>query len=283
MGPEKNQWVARITKGKAAPSLAAQSSFRSFLPYLSWIRFRDLPKKKVVFISIARNSVWLVAENQIGFVNLGSEDGVQPGMVFEAFQTKDGMTAQPFASANLFRVVDIQAIQVTEGFSTVLVISGTKEIYEGTPVHLLMDVTKFRKYGAVSSTVSGETAPKLEQQNWDSIITNPNPNAMPSSAPPAEAPETNEQTPQNPATGGAKGNELDPYDTEDQLNADEKKELQQLEKYKPSAPTTAPSGTPEANPEAGAPPAGAPQLRKSTGGGIRSGRWRIDGSSTGGQ
>lgn len=239
-------------------------------------------------------STYVTGQFGYGFVNLGSEDGIQEGMIFESVITKDGVTDKSLGKDIDFHSADLQVVQVSERFSTVRVIAGSTEIPEGAPLRLLTDVSRFQKSNATPEKATTPTpsasqapeelpAPTAEPSQTPSPGPEelPPPVAEPSPAPAPSVAPSPEPAPavQPSAAPPAQTNELDQYDQEDHLKKGEEKELKQLEQYKAKvpeelpppegAPQTAPLQSPstedlpppppaESAPSGGAPSSGAP-------------------------
>jgi hypothetical protein len=109
------------------------------------------------------SSTYITGQHSFGFINLGSEDGIQEGMVLESYQPNDLNTGRALSSPELFHVADMQVVQVSERFSTVLIFSGATEVYDGMPVQLLTDISHLQKYGAIPSP-NADTPPAPEAE-----------------------------------------------------------------------------------------------------------------------
>ncbi|MFL5814340.1 MAG: hypothetical protein ACJ763_12240 [Bdellovibrionia bacterium] len=107
------------------------------------------------------SSTYITGQHSFGFINLGSEDGIQEGMVLESYQPNDLNTGKALSSPELFHVADMQVVQVSERFSTVQIFSGATEVYDGMPVQLLTDISHLQKYGAIPSP-NADTPPAPE-------------------------------------------------------------------------------------------------------------------------
>lgn len=81
-------------------------------------------------------STSVVAEGKQVFVNRGTEDGVTPGMVFEAFQYTDPMTGEALTNENIVSLAKIMIVQASDRFSTGIVTQSTQPLIEGAPLVL---------------------------------------------------------------------------------------------------------------------------------------------------
>jgi hypothetical protein len=162
------------------------------------------------------------AQHKLVFVDRGTDDGVQVGMVFRAYQHFDSNNDLRITKGNVLISADLIVVQTSETFSTCYILSSATYIVDGIPVTLLTDISDLTK-------------PNPDRRR---IEINNNVNSI---------------------------DELDRLDNGIGLGEDEKRELQQLEKYK-NEPETAPTEAPPPpemppNPEGGevAPPVTAPQ------------------------
>jgi hypothetical protein len=149
-------------------------------------------------------ATYTTAQHKLAFINRGSADGVQPGMIFRAYEHYDPANDKKITSADFIVDADVMVVHVTDHFSTALVLRSELTIVEDAPVTLLMDVSDLiTRYGF------GEVLPGEKKR----------------------------------------ANELDELDgVGDGLNPDERRELEQLERWKGN-PSDQPAGeTPELPP-----------------------------------
>lgn len=307
VGIQNGYWIGLVKQGRGLMNRGAK-----LIPLPPRIKNVDpipAPASKLGYFYVDKESSSTIAgQHSFGFVNLGSEDGLQEGMVLEGFQSNDQNTGAPLAYQKLFHIADMQVVQVSERFCTVRIIAGATEVYEGLPVHLLTDFNRFQKYGALpidndeeappapapepTSTPTSEPSAEPEPvQSLDEPSSSaspdvpppipapapvPTPETAPTSAPTSAATPAptstaqsvqEQQAPPPPApeptqkpapTPAPTKNELDALDGEDKLNANEERELKQLENYKAKIPETTtnagappppPSTTPPSTPE----------------------------------
>ncbi|MGE0615102.1 MAG: LysM peptidoglycan-binding domain-containing protein [Bacteriovoracia bacterium] len=167
-----------------------------------------------------RSASYAIAENKHVFIDRGSDDGVQPGMVFRAYQNKDPGTKQEFPDANFVREADFLVIATTPQFSTALTIYSSYTIDDGHPVILLTDVSDV--YGQRNTlgggddldqldpggTLSDEERKELQQlEDWKG---NPEEEALPEED--LDAPPVDEEAPTEAPAESALEEELPPLD-----------------------------------------------------------------------
>ena len=86
-------------------------------------------------------STSMMAQHKTAFINKGSEDGIQPGMIFRVFQTKDLKTGEEFSKSGLAIEADLVISQVSETFSTATIMTSKKPILAGAEAVLLTDLS----------------------------------------------------------------------------------------------------------------------------------------------
>ncbi len=224
IGVQSGLWIGVIKQGRGL--IDRGSKLIAPLPRIKQVEPIPAPAVQEGLFYVDKTSTsFMAGQHGFGFVNLGSEDGLQEGMVFETFQTQDMSNGKRLDFPELFHVADMQVVQVSERYSTVQIIYGATEVYDGLPVRLVTDLSRLRKYGALPSNSnelpppapadSGNTppAPEPEPSSTDSPVQTideeppspvaelspspapspaPTPSASPSSAPsavPSPAPE----------------------------------------------------------------------------------------------
>lgn len=146
------------------------------------------------------------------YLDKGSKDGIEKGMVFRHYPEKDPSTKKTLPASSFYPAADFLVIDASENICTALVFQSTQIVDEHEEVTLLTDV---------SSLLSGAPAAKPDL-------------TVPADGTPTTVKE-NEKS-------GDKDN-LDDLDDGGELSDQEKKELEQLEKWKenpPEAPTALP-------------------------------------------
>jgi len=88
-----------------------------------------------------RSATFATAQYKYVFVDRGTEDGVEPGMVFRVYQRKDPENDSLISETDFIRDGDVQIIQTSERFSLGNVIASISTIEEGRDATLLTDVS----------------------------------------------------------------------------------------------------------------------------------------------
>jgi LysM domain len=85
------------------------------------------------------------AQHKLVFVDRGTDDGVQVGMVFRVYQHFDSNNDLRITKGNVLISADLIVVQTSEKFSTCYVLSSSNYIVDGTPVTLLTDISDLTK------------------------------------------------------------------------------------------------------------------------------------------
>lgn len=107
------------------------------------------PLKALVLLN-RKYTAGYTAQNREIFINRGTEDGVQPGMVFRAYFNSDPNNDGSLASSEFIINGDILVTQVSESFSTGLVLYSRNMINHGSKIVLLTDVSDVAKHTGFS-------------------------------------------------------------------------------------------------------------------------------------
>jgi hypothetical protein len=184
-------------------------------------------------ISDRRTGAFMSGQNKWVYINRGSTDGVQPGMIFRIFQNQDPKTLKKLTNGDVFVQGDVQIYQQCGEFALGMFVWSRAEVpeqYEGT---LLTDVSdeKIRYY------FNGEAAEPIETQVPQMPAAAIDQPALEESIGPSEepppAPKTDGLAPiQDQASASGEGDDwLDGLDNGQGLKSEEERELQQLESY----------------------------------------------------
>jgi hypothetical protein len=139
-------------------------------------------------------------------------------MVFRAYEHFDPSNDKRITSADFIIDADILVVQVSDGFSTGIVMDSSLTVSEDSPVTLLMDVSDLQRRSFFGEALKGEKPKPNELDALDGV-------------------------------GGG-------------MNPDERKELEQLERWKgntPEVPAASTPSAPEIPPPAPEVPPPAPQ------------------------
>lgn len=173
-------------------------------------------------------STYTTAQHKFAFVDRGTRDGVQPGMIFRAYQHDDPNTQRKVSDSDFVVSADYLVVQVTEDMSAVICMSSYNIVDEGADVVLL-------------TQIEGLTGPSFD----DASLSTRSGGAQ-TGAP--TAPEDQIDA-------------LDRLDPGGGMTTDEEKELQQLEEWQDDSalPEAEPGQAPESTPplETAEPPADA--------------------------
>ena len=173
------------------------------------------------------SSTFAVAQYKLAAVDKGASDGVRVGMVFRAYQYFDPLTDKRLTEADMLPDADFLVVQVSENLSGILALNSQTAIPEGSTLMLMTDVTDVLNAKEIIEQVDSTKDVNVEKTLDD----------------------------------------LDTLDHGEDVGRGEKKEIKQLEEWKPSQnpDDVKPSvGRPQPNipaetPAAQAPEAAAPQ------------------------
>ena len=86
-------------------------------------------------------SIYATSQYKQVIIDRGSDDGVQPGMVFRSYQYWDPGTGERFTDSDFIIDADILVVHTTEEFSTGIVLSSLSPVLEGSTLVLLTDIS----------------------------------------------------------------------------------------------------------------------------------------------
>lgn len=98
-----------------------------------------------------------LTQHRFAFVDRGTEDGIEPGMVFRAFQHHDPSNQGKITSDNFINFADFIVLQTSAELSLVVVLSSLSPVVDETTVHLLTNVDDV---GSAKGFVGG---PRLDE------------------------------------------------------------------------------------------------------------------------
>jgi hypothetical protein len=90
-------------------------------------------------------TIYTTAQHKQVFLNVGTKDQVQPGMIFRVFQHYDPANDRKVTDTNFIIEADILVLQTSEDISAGLIISSYTPISEYSPAYLLSDLSDVRK------------------------------------------------------------------------------------------------------------------------------------------
>ncbi len=119
------------------------------------------PLRGVVMLDPNESTTFL-AQHKEAFIDRGTEDGVQPGMIFRIYQTKDPVTNQEFSGSSFMIDADLLVTQVTATNSVAVVINSKRPLKEATDAVLLTDLTDLKSKTGFSAK-GGDALDELDQ------------------------------------------------------------------------------------------------------------------------
>lgn len=188
-------------------------------------------------IADRRTGAFMSGQNKWVYIDRGTKDGLERGMIFRIFQNQDPKNGKRLTPGETFVQGDVQILQGCEHFSVGMFIWSRGEVPERYEGSLLTDISdeKVRFYfnGSPSNLETHETP---VQQMPEGIVDAPNGEAMDGSMTetlnPSDTPDLFNAPPEKRAGEGEDW--LDRLDTHEELKSEEENELQQLEKFKES-------------------------------------------------
>ena len=90
-------------------------------------------------------STYTSAQYKEVYIDRGSVDGIQPGMVFRAYKHQDPATKKTFSKYDFIVDADILVTQVTDNFCSGFVTHSTSSIQEGASVSLVTDLSTLKE------------------------------------------------------------------------------------------------------------------------------------------
>lgn len=109
-------------------------------------------------------STILTGQHKQVYVDLGSDDGIKPGMVFRAYQKNDPKTQKNFSDDNIIVTGEVLVIQTTPQFSNAFVISGNGTLQDQSPLVLLTDVSDVARKGSDQGKTGDDYLDHLDKQ-----------------------------------------------------------------------------------------------------------------------
>lgn len=100
------------------------------------------PRAVKGILMVDRNlSTYVVAQHKEVYIDRGKDDGVQPGMIFRAYQHRDPSNDKRLTRSDFIIDADIQVTQVCDTFSSGLVLESKNLVAENSEVVLLTDIS----------------------------------------------------------------------------------------------------------------------------------------------
>ncbi len=114
-------------------------------------------------------STEITAQHQQAFIDRGSSDGVEPGMVFRSYQLEDPLSREGFDERWIVEG-DFMVVQVSPEFSSVIAINSTTEIKSRTRLTLLQNVSDLLKKRTVGEKRVSDKLDDIESLRKESPI-----------------------------------------------------------------------------------------------------------------
>lgn len=92
-----------------------------------------------------RFSTFTTAQHKEVFIDRGSADGLKPGMIFRVYQHYDPANDKKISSSELIVDGELQVTQVTESFSTAIVLISYAPLTENSSAVLMTDISELLK------------------------------------------------------------------------------------------------------------------------------------------
>lgn len=227
---------------------------------------------KGTILADRRTGNFMSGQHKWVYVDRGTRDGVDRGMMFRIFQNTDPKTQKPLTRGDVFVQGDVQIIQGCGDFSIGMFLWSRGEVPERYEGMLLTDVSdeKIRFYfnGQASDLEISDIPPAVMTQPSE-IIDEPAPPQKealigpgPTENPESLSPEGLNPAPPTDQASGDGDDWLDKLDNNQELRGEEENELRELEKFKETQKAQAPPAPeflpPPANEAELAPPAEFP-------------------------
>lgn len=216
IGVNDGIWLGSIT---ALKGLAERGDL--IIPVPNRAELKDpIPGKSAALANLVlekNSSTFASAQHRWVYVDRGTRDEIEPGMVYRIFQYRDPRTGEFLTESNMLVYGDVQVVQMCEDFSIGMILWSKETVTDQMPLVLMTDVQDYySRYYMNGQKAGGYNGP-----------------------------------------GGRAGNPgededwLDRLDNNQELGSEEERELKQLEEYqdqpKPEQPdeTITPEGLPE--------------------------------------
>ncbi|MBY0470361.1 LysM peptidoglycan-binding domain-containing protein [bacterium] len=125
------------------------------------------PIEASMIVNVTETKTTVFAQFDTVYIDRGSEDGIQPGMVFRAYNYKDPNTDKTVTSANFLVEGDFLVVNVTPEFSTGIMISGRGHLETQTKAVLLTDVSSISARLGVQNRTADELKRNTELDQLD--------------------------------------------------------------------------------------------------------------------
>ncbi|MBI2712142.1 MAG: LysM peptidoglycan-binding domain-containing protein [Bdellovibrio sp.] len=111
-------------------------------------------------------SIFTTTQHKEALVDRGSDDGVQPGMIFRAYQHRDPANNKRITNGNFVIMGDFMVTQVSPTFCSVVALQTISTINEESPVVLLTDISDLQNSSGFSEkTADDDELDKLDEND----------------------------------------------------------------------------------------------------------------------
>ncbi|MBC7386731.1 MAG: LysM peptidoglycan-binding domain-containing protein [Cryobacterium sp.] len=184
-----------------------------------------------------RTSAFMSGQNKWVYIDRGTADGVDRGMIFRIFQNQDPKTGNPLTKGDVFVQGDVQIIQGCGRFSIGMFVWSRGEVPDRYSGQLMTDIAdeKVRFYfnGEVSDIDLAEK-PALTRPSGIVDLPPQTESASEANVGPGLNPDVLTPAPELPAPETDGDDWLDKLDNHQELKSEEENELKELETFKES-------------------------------------------------
>jgi hypothetical protein len=143
IGVRDGKFIGSITSSSQKPVLRKSL----LIPEEDFIKLPEVvassERIKASVITARFQNFTLFSENNLIILDVGSEDGVKPGMIFRHYLKKDPLNDQVITTKNYLVESEIQVLNVKDKFSTALILQSRSPISQGDEVVSLTDISDF--------------------------------------------------------------------------------------------------------------------------------------------
>jgi hypothetical protein len=190
-----------------------------------------------------RTGAFMSGQYKWVYIDRGTKDGVEPGMIFRIFQNVDPKTKRSLTPGDVFVSGDAQVLQGCENFSIGVFVWSRGEVPEQYPGVLLTDMTD-RKIRFYFNGEAANVPPAAALAPPEGIIDQPAPEPTDAivGPEPTDGPEETLTPALNEEPKPAEDEDwLDKLDNHQELRSDEENELRELEKFHETQTAKAPA------------------------------------------
>jgi hypothetical protein len=105
----------------------------------------------------------MIGEQKLVFLDVGSFDGVKPGMIFRNYLHRDPNTNEEISTKDFLIESELQVVDVQDKFSTALVIHSRSSMRPNDEVIALTDLSDYRKNTGMQTLIQDHTATSFDE------------------------------------------------------------------------------------------------------------------------